>query len=501
MSSQCTCEICGKTFKSITNTHLKQHGITVTDYKIKFPNAILTSSEISAKLSENAKSLNAARDYSELGKKISATKQKMTIIPWNKGIPMSNDQKLKLSKTKLGKESPRKGAILSQETKDKIADALKAFSNTEEKIKSRLEKKLHEKKIKQQLELDRFNLYNSNIKVNDLELVNIDYKSKIVEIKCCKCGNTFQRSKQAVEQSKSNKTKCRICNPPSRSSIGQLEIQEFINSLGIKTISEDRSKLHGKEIDILIPELNIGIEYNGLYWHSELNYGEPKHLLWKQQYAHNEGIRLIHIFEDEWLNKPEIVKSRIANLLGLQKTKIYARQCNVQKISSSDKNQFLDENHLQGKDISGISYGLFYETELVSVMTFKPGSFIKGHKNGWELNRFSSKLNLSVVGGASKLFKTFIKEHAPEKIISFADRRWNTGNLYNVLGFKFSHCSAPSYWYLEKYARRLHRGKFMKHTLINSEADHKKTEWEIMQERGYDRIWDCGTVVYEWNKS
>ena len=497
MSTQCNCAICNLQFKSITNTHLKSHGMTLIEYKEQFPNSLIVDPNVSAKLSANTKKQNSTRDYSEIGKKISASKKQNQKPAWNKGIPMHQDQKDKLSKIQTGNKY-RLGIKTSEESKSKISDALKKFFNTSDKVRARTLRKLELAKKIELADKIRFDQYNSNIINNDLELISIDYKQRSVLIRCKKCGLEFYRTKQSVEESKANKTKCRACYPPTRTSKGQLEILEFIKSLGIEAYSEDRSVLHGKEIDIYAPDFKIGFEYNGLYWHSELNYGEPKHLLWKQQFAHNEGVRLIHIFEDEWLNKAEIVKSRIKNLLNLQSKKIYARKCKVQRISSVIKNEFLDENHLQGRDVSKIAYGLYHEGELVSVMTFKPGSFIKGHRAGWELNRFCSKLNLSVVGGASRLFSAFIKEFNPTEIISFADKRWNTGDLYANLGFKFSHLSAPSYWYLEKYAKRYHRGKFMKHTLVNSDEDKAKTEWQIMQDRGYDRIWDCGTVVYSW---
>lgn len=497
------CEICQKNLNSITNSHTKMHGLTISEYIKKFPGAPTISPEVALKLAARTKLANSKRDYSRVGEKISATKKQKykdgELHAWNKGIPLSDEQKQKISIANKGNVT-RAGAKLPQETKDLISESLKKRSMLPEMVAQREVRALSLESSRIAHNARKFNQFNENVKQSNLELISIDYLNRSVVLKCLVCKSEFERTKQAVEPSKCSKTVCRTCHPPATTSIGQLEVLDFIRSLGISTVSEDRSILGGKEIDILIPEKKIGIEYNGLYWHSELNYGEPKHLLWKQQFAHNKGIRLVHIFEDEWLNKSDIVKSRIRHLLGTQSNTVYARKCEIKIISSAEKNSFLDQNHLQGRDVSKICYGLFFKNELVSVMTFKPGSFIKGHRDGWELNRFASKLNIRVIGGASKLFKRFLIEHSPDQVVSFADRRWNLGGLYEKLGFKFSHCSSPSYWYLEKYSKRYHRGKFMKHTLIKSEDDNQKTEWELMQSRGFDRIWDCGTVVYKYTK-
>jgi hypothetical protein len=249
------------------------------------------------------------------------------------------------------------------------------------------------------------------------------------------------------------------------------------------------------QLDIFIPSHNLAIEYNGLYWHSEEFLKNNYHLN-KTIECEKQGIQLIHIFEDEWLHKQNIVKSRLLNILGLIKNKIYARKTEIKEISSIQAKNFLDNNHLQGFTNSTIRIGLFYDNELISVMLFnKPRLGIGSSYDGYELTRFANKLNTSVIGGASKLLKHFINTYQPKEIISYADRRWSQGDLYKKLGFIETHINKPNYWYVINKNRK-HRFGFRKHSLKEKGFDINKTEHEIMLERGIYRIYDCGTITY-----
>ena len=262
----------------------------------------------------------------------------------------------------------------------------------------------------------------------------------------------------------------------------------------------NRDILNGREIDIYIPSLKLGIEYDGLRWHSEIfNKGANYHLS-KTEECERQGIRLIHIFEDEWQYKRDIVKSRLLNLIGKTPDKIYARKCAIKEVDSHTASKFLNENHIQGTCNSSYRYGLYYNDELVSIMTF--GKLRKNlgstDKDGYyELLRFCNKLNTAVVGGASKLFKHFLKENKPTNVISYADRRWSNGGLYEKLGFTLNHKSKPSYFYVVN-DKRENRFKYRKDVLVKEGYDSSKTEHQIMLERGIYRIYDCGCLVYEY---
>lgn len=298
--------------------------------------------------------------------------------------------------------------------------------------------------------------------------------------------------------------KCTYCFPyiPSK---GEHEILEYIKTIYNGTIlTKDRKIMNGLELDIYVPEKNLAIEFNGLYYHSEIAGGKnKKYHLNKTILCKQKNIQLIHIFEDEWLMSKEIIKSKLKNLLHTSTlNKIYARKCYIQEVSATESNVFLNENHLQKKDKSLIRLGLFHNKVLVALMTFGKlrNSLGNNHiENHYEMYRFCVQKNYSVIGGASKLLNLFIKKYNPLNIISYADIRWSVGNLYEKIGFKKINDTSPNYWYLIKN-KRYHRYGFRKNILHKKllSFDPTKTEWENMKNNGYDRIWDCGNLKYEW---
>ena len=163
--------------------------------------------------------------------------------------------------------------------------------------------------------------------------------------------------------------------------------------------------------------------------------------------------------------------------------------------------QFLDKNHIQGRCKAKYHYGLFYNDELVSLMSFghtkRQRKYNKDYNNTYELLRFCNKLNTNVIGGANKLLKHFINNIKPNEIIAYADKRWFVGKLYETLGFVHTHDSRPNYFYIFAQKRE-NRFKYRKGQLIKQGFDKDKTEHEIMLERGIYRIYDCGTMVYKW---
>jgi hypothetical protein len=288
---------------------------------------------------------------------------------------------------------------------------------------------------------------------------------------------------------------CNECNQIT--SKIELDVREFISSLNINFIENDRTILDGKELDIYIPSKNIAIEINGLYWHSEKFVSNSYHLN-KTKLCDDKNIQLIHIFEDEWLNKQDIVKSRLRNILGLTNFKIYGRKCAIKEVDTKIKTKFLNDNHIQGTIGSKINLGLYYKDELISLMTFGKRPIL--NKNEYELIRFCNKLDTSVIGGASKLLKYFIRNHQPTEMISYADRRWSNGNLYEQLNFKFIENTKPN-WFILNSGKREHRIKYQKHKLINMGFDKSKTAHQITIDNNLYRIYDCGTKKYTWSTS
>ena len=262
----------------------------------------------------------------------------------------------------------------------------------------------------------------------------------------------------------------------------------------------NREILNGMEIDIFIPPLKLGIEYNGLRWHSEEFGKDHRYHLDKLNKCNEKGIRLIQIFEDEWINHREICESKLKQICGLNTNpKIYARKCEIREISDkTEAYEFLDKNHIQGRTVCTTALGAYYQNNLVGVMTFK-----KEKEGYWDLNRFATDINYQCVGIGGKLFKYFTRNYPFIEIKSFADRRWTTdptNNLYTKLGFAFDSFVPPTYWYhnpkINPYIR-FHKFGFRKQHL------HKQyglpltmTEREMTETLGYTRIWDCGLIKY-----
>ena len=282
----------------------------------------------------------------------------------------------------------------------------------------------------------------------------------------------------------------------------QSSIFEFIKTLvpDDPVIPNDRTTLFPREIDIYLPNQKIGIECNGLYWHTEVSGGKNRNYhLNKTNGATFKGIRLIHIFENEWNHSQEVVKSVLRNILTKNNIKIYARKCEIRDISSQEKKEFLARNHIQGNDHATIKLGMYFNKELVSVMTFVKSRFDTAVE--WEMSRFCSKLGHTVIGGSSRLFSHFVKKHNPNSIVTYGDRRYFSGEVYLKLGFNFVATTPPGYYYtVDGYSTLSGRQGWQKHKLANKllSFDPALSEWENMKMNGFDRIWDCGHSKWVW---
>lgn len=282
-------------------------------------------------------------------------------------------------------------------------------------------------------------------------------------------------------------------------SVMQTEIAEWIKSLNFNIRFNDRTILAPKEVDILIPEHKLGIEYNGIYHHTEVSGGKSKDYHKNKLVGCNaKGYDLIQICSTSYRKNPDLIKSIVLSRLGCS-TPIFARKCQIVEVSHNDSSEFLKHNHLQNHLTSGsIRYGLVFNDELVQVMTFgalRKSLNYKFKEDTWEIIRLATKQNYSVVGGMSRLLKHFITVHNPNEIISFTDLRYFTGKSLEKFGFTCRDVNEPSYWYTD-YHKVYHRYNFTKQTLVKNGHDPKKTEWQIMQELGYDRLWDCGQAKW-----
>lgn len=290
---------------------------------------------------------------------------------------------------------------------------------------------------------------------------------------------------------------CPVCTPTVSSY--ERQVRDLLDKKNITYESAFREFKDVKEVDIINHEIKTGIEFNGLYWHSD-SYKEKDYHLKKTEAMNSLGYRLIHIFEDEWLEKRTICESIILNAFKKTENKIYARNCTIKSVSSTDAKIFLTHNHIQGNCISKYRYGLYYKDCLVMLATFGKCRISLGGRvvdKEYELLRMCGMLNTNIVGGASKLFGCFIDNHTPDKIISYCDRRYGTGVMYHKLGFTELYHTKPNYFYV-RGNKRYNRFVYRKDVLVSQGHDKAKTENKIMKELGYSRIYDCGSIKFEW---
>ena len=320
-------------------------------------------------------------------------------------------------------------------------------------------------------------------------------KNNIYSWICKLCNNTFDDDIESGRM-----PRCPTCFPKSSgTSKAEKEVSDFCKQYYPDLLENDRTLLNGKEIDIYIPEIKLAIEFNGLFWHCESNGKTKKYHLEKTLECKDKDVTLIHIFEDEWMYKSEIIKSMLLYRMKKLNNRIYAREGSIKEITNSETKDFLNNNHIQGKVVAKINIGLFYKDELISILTFGKSRYNK--KYDYEMLRFCNKRGYVVNGAFSKLFKYFIAKYHPKNVITYADMRYSVGNLYESNGFKFLHYSDPNYYYFKNGEyERFSRVKFQKHKLEKKLAvfNNKRTEYENMQENGWDRIWDCGNSVFIW---
>ena len=282
-------------------------------------------------------------------------------------------------------------------------------------------------------------------------------------------------------------------------SMAEINLFETLESVtDYKWYHSDKTIINPYELDIVCHEKKIAIEYCGLYWHSENTGQKTKNYhLNKIEKCKQKNYSLITVFESDPMDK---VISIIKSKLGLNK-KIYARDCNITLLNHFDAKSFNEQNHLHGHHNGSVNIGLLYKDDLVMVLSMGKARYNLSHQ--WECIRMTGKSDITVIGGASKLFKYFIKTYNPESIITYSDRRFGEGNVYLNCGFTKLEDTGPNYWYFSKTdtTKIFSRVTFQKHKLKSlSSYDQSLTEWEIMKSSGYDRIWDCGNCKYVWYK-
>lgn len=274
----------------------------------------------------------------------------------------------------------------------------------------------------------------------------------------------------------------------------ELEVLEYVRSIyDGEILNSDREILNGSELDIYLPDEKFAIEFNGIYWHSEL-YRDRYYHYDKFKGCSDRGINLFQIYEDDWKYRKDIVKSMIFNKLNLTTNRVYARKCEVRIIEDvSIVRKFLNDNHLQGSVNSSIKIGLYYEDELVSLMTL-----IRVNNTTFNLNRFCNKKFHSIVGGFTKILKFFTMNNPGISIETFSDNDYSYGELYENNGFIKIYDLRPDYSYVVGDMRE-HKFNYRKDKIFKmfGNVDMDKSEHELMLENQIYRIYDSGKVKWK----
>lgn len=355
--------------------------------------------------------------------------------------------------------------------------------------------------------MKRWQIKCNSVKLLDVILPSCEkvkiYKNALYHLKyCCNTCNAIEQLPYETFKwrIKNLNTPCSVCSGIVHGSNIQYKIYEWIKSIYKNdVVLNDRMVLsdYNMELDIYIPDKNIAIEIDGVFWHSFNSKETPKqknYHKFKYDLCNNKNIKLIRIPDVVIEEKQDIIKSKIKNLLGFS-NKIYARNTNIVLVNKEGEKEFLNKNHLQGYIKSDYCIGLIFGGELISIMSMGKSRFDKSYE--WEMLRFCNKIDLSIVGGLSKLYNRFIKDNLPKSIVSYADLRYGDGKSYSTCGFKHIKNTSPNYYWI-KNNKILSRMKFQKHKLQNilDFYDEGLSESENMFNNGYRRLWDCGNAKW-----
>jgi hypothetical protein len=522
---KCTCVVCNKEFE--LKPYVKKHNNSIT-----FPNRVTCSEDCENKYRQlqiektnnekyGVKSTFQTETVKEKSKEtrlklygFEYTLQDPIIVKKANDKAKSEEAKEKKKNTCLtlyGFDHQMKSEEIKEKSKQKCLEkygveySFQSMNNKEKSKKTCLEKYGVEY-VTQNKDIKSKILYNNRIaRIQKLAAMNlikdVDFfiVDDIPKFKCKKCGNEWE----PTFNSSFSFDRCNVCFPIGypflcSTSKKELELLDFIKKYSY--FSKTRKILHGLELDMYSDSLKLAIEFNGIYYHSELAGKDSKYHLNKTEMCEKENIRLIHISEYEFDYKKELIFSMLQSIFGDTK-KIYARKCTVKELDNPTYYAFCMKNHIQGHAQASIKLGLFFNDTLVQIMSFAKPRF--NSKYDYEMIRECSSLNTQIIGGKGKLLKFFERNYNPKSIISYCDRRYFTGNSYIKLGFTLNSLTPPSYTY-HKWIRGQglvlkNRVQCQKHKLKdfpNFKFNSELTEWENMQENGWNRTWDCGQKVF-----
>ncbi len=410
------------------------------------------------------------------------------LSPWLKGLSKETDKRVaRYAERQRGKfasgERRPWAEGLTKETDERVASMALTVKRVmlEDSRRARLDKlkQLTPEEIRKRL----------NSRASDLELLSdigreyVRDRHRNLLFRCKLCGLEQRKS---LLQALTNR--CDSCSPNMSS--GQTELVRWMEGLGVELSTCDRSLIRPYELDVVVPSAKLAVEYNGLYFHSAEFKDKDYHRL-KLDLAREAGYRLVHVFEDEWRDRAEVVRSSLSHALGLTARKLDARKCSIVEVDAKRRKEFFDACHLDGDARASWAWGLEFDGELVACISVRR-PLHKKHSNKLEVCRYTNALNTSVRGGLGRLVRMAekqCKQQGIECLLSYVDTRFGKGGSYATVGFELQGSTSNRFWWTDG-RNRIDRFK------IRADKTMGLTEQQVAEQHGVTKIWGCPNLVY-----
>lgn len=500
------CQICKDYFGSVS-LHIRSHKVTIAEYRNMFP-GVVTHIEPDAVRALRSTTKGRKQTAEHIEKRVKAVtgfkhteQSRQKISKAHQGKTLSQDHKKKLSAALRGREfgSEHRENLKAGWQKSPNRFTPESSKRLSAALKGR--KVLHETLVKRTATIEKRKILKMEDRKNILaqyDVVLTASHNKFCDMLCLKCTNAFRVRESVFYPASSEQALEFLCPEcyPKNTSTPEREVASWLRD--ITQIEQSNTKiLKGKEIDIVIPKNKLGIEFNGSFWHSHLRkpptYHQEKSLL-----AREQGYHLVHIFEHEWATKREIIKSLLLSQIGLTE-RIFARQCTVAEVPFKSVRDFLNKNHLQGSGNGGKSFALFYQNDIIAIMTFGKPRYDK--RFDWEMIRFCTRLGYSVIGGMGKLLNAFKKKYNPDSILSYVDFSKFSGRGYEAVGFIQEEITKPGYFYLDGFNNEISRYEAQPKKLNQIAGTTGRSESEFRDEYKWLQIYNSGNLKMIWRKS
>ena len=408
-------------------------------------------------------------------------------IQWSKGLTAKTDARI-AAKNVATSEGLRRAynegrtrtwpPDLTKESDERVAVITDSLHLTIEEVTSRIERP------------GLFKL------VNPLESYKTTHDN--VKVRCVKCDTcTWMQVGKLIHNDP--QAPCQTCTPRG-SSIAERELADFVeHELGISIVRNDRTVIAPMELDIWVPSRSVAIEYNSLYWHSELQQPDPKYHTRKVNFAKARGVKLVHVFADEWRDRRPIVESMIRARVGIEMSKVDARRCEVRPVDVHTRRAFFDTNHVDGDVPSHCAYGLFevdgdHDGRLVQCMSLRtPRHRLHREAHHLEVARSCGLLGTYVRGGLGRLSHHCI-EHVKglgmKGLMTYVDQRFGGGDAYQRAGWQFvERTQTPRFWWTDM-VRRYDRFRF------RADPTRGMSERDVAGEAGVVKVFGCPNMTY-----